>query len=201
LRGLFETRSARAFALDFHAGSSPATDSSKKIGELLSAWLATDRPVTLGELGAWRRLVAAGSESPLPGALAPLAAARVHPALTHGDFAPWNVKVSRGQWTVLDWERGELAGVPGWDWFHFVMQPAVLVRRERTDVLLARFEHLLTSVEFLHYARRAGIGENGRALALAYLAYCTRVTRQTEGRDQIQALERAAAARWFPEKR
>ena len=34
----------------------------------------------------------------------------------HGDFAPWNIKVDRaGAWMVLDWERGELHGVPCWD--------------------------------------------------------------------------------------
>lgn len=200
LRGTFQARGARAFALAFFAGSSPNPDDSKKLGDLLGAWLATNQQVRVRELGAWRRLAAAGSESPLPVALQTLAEARVHPALTHGDFAPWNVKVSRGQWTVLDWERGELAGVPGWDWFHFVMQPAVLVRREGTEDLLARFERLLDSAYFSKYAGRAGIGEQGRVLALAYLAYCTRVTRQTEGRDQVLALERAAAARWFAGK-
>ena len=201
LRGTFQERGTRAFALDFFAGSSPNLDDSKQLGELLGSWLATNQQVPLREFGAWRRLAAAGSESPLPGALQTLAEARVHPALTHGDFAPWNVKVSRGKWTVLDWERGELAGVPGWDWFHFVMQPAVLVRREGAAALLSRCERLLVSAEFLNYALRAGIGEQGRALALAYLAYCTRVTRQTEGRDQVLELERAAAARWFSGKR
>jgi hypothetical protein len=198
LRGTFHARGARAFALDFFPGSSPKAANPKKLGALLGAWLATDRRLAVSELGAWRRLVAAGSGSPLPGALTALAEARIHPALTHGDFAPWNVKVTSGHWTVLDWERGELAGVPGWDWLHFVMQPALLVRRERTEALLARLEQLLASADFLSYARVAGIGDQGRALALAYLAGCTRVTRQTEGREQLHALERAAMTRWFP---
>ena len=77
----------------------------------------------------------------------------------------------------------------------------MLVRRERTEGLLSRFERLLTSAEFLNYAGRAGIGEHGRALALAYLAACTRVTRQSEGREQVLELEQAATARWFPENR
>jgi len=168
---------------------------------LLGSWLTAKQRLRSGTRGV-AAVVGGGSESPLPGACqGRWAEARVHPALTHGDFAPWNVKVSRGQWTVLDWERGELAGVPGWDWFHFVMQPAVLVRRERTESLLSRFEHLLDSAHFSKYAEQAGIGEHRRALALAYLACCTRVTRQTGGREQIQKLERAAAARWFPGKR
>ena len=199
LRGTFQMRGTRAFALDFFAGASPEPDAGAQLGELLGAWLTTNRQVALGDLEGWRRLVAA-SESPLPDALQKLARIRVHPALTHGDFAPWNVKASRGQWAVLDWERGELAGVPGWDWFHFVIQTALLVRREPAEDLLSRFEHLLDSAQFSNYATRAGIGEHGRALALAYLAGCIRVTRQTEGREQLLELERAAAARWFAGK-
>jgi hypothetical protein len=111
------------------------------------------------------------------------------------------VKVSRGVWTALDWERGELACVPGWDWFHFVMQPAVLVRRERTDALLARFENLLASPEFASYAQRAKIAGHERALALAYLAHCTRVLKQTDGAGRVAELERGAAGRWFAGQR
>ncbi len=201
LRGTFHQPGTRAFALDFIDGSTPHPDDSRQLRELLGAWLRTDHRVALAQLEPWRRLVAAGQESPLPAGLQTLAGARIHPALTHGDFAPWNVKVSQGRWTVLDWERGEPAGIPGWDWFHFELQPAVLVRREGTTALLSRFERLLESADFAGYAQQAGMGEHGRALALAYLAGCTRVTRQTEGGDQVRALEQAAAARWFPGQR
>lgn len=49
---------------------------------------------------------------------------------------------------VLDWERGELAGIPAWDWFHFVLQPAILVAREDTAALVRRLEGLLASADF-----------------------------------------------------
>ena len=87
--------------------------------------------------------------------------------------------------------------MPGWDWFHFVMQPAVLVRREPVSRLLARFERLLAGQDIVCYARHAGLASQERALALAYFCYCTWVTRQTEGRETVAALERAAAERWF----
>ena len=119
----------------------------------------------------------------------------------HGDFAPWNVKVSRGRWTVLDWERGELAGIPGWDWFHFVMQPALLVRHETSEAMLARLEGLLRSTEFVDYAQNAGTAESARPLAYAYLMNCLRVTQQTEGRAGLEALTGLAAGRWFSETR
>ena len=197
LRGTFDSPRVHAFALDFFAGESPGADESAALAELLGSWIATDREVTMQDLGAWQRLAAATGASPGPDAVQALVEARFHPVTSHGDFTPWNVKVARGQWTVLDWERGELAGVPGWDWFHFVLQPALLVRRESTDALLRRLENLLGSAGFNAYAQRAGILGREHALALAYLAYCTRVTKQTEGLDRLAALEAAAVTRWF----
>ena len=37
------------------------------------------------------------------------------------------VRPQDGSWVVLDWERGEPEGLPGWDWFHYVVQTGVLV--------------------------------------------------------------------------
>lgn len=201
VRSSFSAPQAAAFAMDFVPGESPTGAATAEVGNILNSWLDAAREIPLAELPAGQRLLGAAAGEALPEPVRSLSELRLRPTLIHGDFAPWNVKVARGQWTVLDWERGELVGVPGWDWFHFVMQPAVLVRRERTGALLARFESLLDSAPFSKYAKRAGISEHGRALALAYLAYCTRVTRQTEGGERVRELERAAAARWFPERR
>ena len=201
LRGTFHERGVCAFALDFFEGQSPAAHAGTELSNLLGAWIAEDRWATLRELGAWQRLIATESERPLPVQVRSLGQTRVHPTIAHGDLTPWNIKSSGGRWTVLDWERGELAGIPGWDWFHFVLQPALLVRRESPEVLLARFEALLSSPEFIRYARRAEIFEHTQALGLAYLAYCLRVTRQTEGRESLQALADLAAVRWLAKPR
>ena len=106
----------------------------------------------------------------------------------HGDFTPWNVKVANGRWTVLDWERGERAGVPGWDWLHFVLQPAVLVQREPLDQTLTRLERLFVSAEFIRYARRAKIIGQEWLLTAAYVIFSLRVTRQTEGAARLGPL-------------
>ncbi|MSU57886.1 MAG: hypothetical protein EXS35_06840 [Pedosphaera sp.] len=198
LRGGFDSARARAFALDFAAGESPRDDDAKAVATLLNSWVSPDHHAVMNELPAWQRLMAAANQPLLPPAVAALATARFRPALWHGDFAPWNVKMSgAGEWTVLDWERGERAGVPGWDWFHFVLQPALLVRREPAEQLLARLEGLLASPEFLAYAAAAEISAHTRALALAYLAYCRRVTNQTDGGDGLTGLELAARRKWF----
>lgn len=200
LRGTLYSTRAQAFATDFFAGHSPRLDDTRPLAELLTSWVNVGELVTMKELAAWQRLVVTAAERPLPSPVQALAEARLHATLAHGDCAPWNIKVTRGEWTLLDWERGEPAGVPGWDWFHFVIQPAVLVRRESVLRLFERFERLLTGEGFLCYATHAGINGHERALALAYLCHCTRVTRQSEGWETVAALERAAAARWFPGK-
>ncbi len=200
LRGTLYSARAQAFAMDFLPGHAPGLDDTKPLAELLTSWVAVGELVPLKSLGAWQRLAAASEQKPLPNPVQTLAEIRMHAALTHGDCAPWNVKVCHGRWTLLDWERGEPAGVPGWDWFHFVIQPAVLVRRESVTGLLARLERLLTSEAFAGYAQHTGMTGHERALALAYLGYCTRALRQSEGLETVAALERAAAERWFPGK-
>jgi hypothetical protein len=198
LRASFHSPRVQAFTTDFFAGHSPGLKEMTPLAQLLTSWVAVSRRVTLSELGAWQRLAETSAGTPPPKPVRDLAGATFHPALAHGDFAPWNVKVWRGQWTLLDWERGELAGVPGWDWFHFVIQPAVLVRRETVAQLIDRVEQLLASEGFVRYARHAGISGAERALALAYLSFCTRVVKQTEGLEKVESLERAARQRWFP---
>jgi hypothetical protein len=114
----------------------------------------------------------------------------------HGDLAPWNVKASRGAWKVMDWERGEPAGVPGWDWFHFFIQPALLVEHAAPESIAARLEALLVAEDFARYAGATGICGHERPLIRAYVEYCQRVTRQTEGVDRLDSLARVLGARW-----
>ena len=146
----------------------------------------------------WVRLERACSGDRLFRAIAGSLSGKVfQAALQHGDLAPWNIKVSpAGTWTVLDWERGEPAGIPGWDWFHYVIQSAILVARLPTPVLVQRVEGLLGSAAFQHYAERAGIRGCERELLLAYLLNMAEVIKPSEGLTQTRELLRALAGRW-----
>jgi hypothetical protein len=110
--------------------------------------------------------------------------------MTHGDFAPWNIKVSPrdGRWTVLDWERGDPVGVPGWDWFHYEIQSAILVDKSSTSTLQSRIDELLSSASFRKYATQARIQEVCRPLVAAYLLYTLEITRPTEGLQALRDL-------------
>lgn len=199
LRGAFESARVRAFSLDFVAGVSPAASDETEIARRLNAWRRDDRLISVGAIPAWRRLAAACPTHPLLAWLTPrLEQAEVHPTLFHGDFAPWNLKRPRtgGPCVALDWERGEPVGLPAWDWFHFVLQPAILVERLAGPALEQRTERLLASSAFQTYAARCRVAGVERELLLAYLLHCVEVLRPSEGLATTRALLDTLTRRW-----
>src|ERR1017187_7043592 len=177
LRARFESSRLRALALDFVPGDSPRPRDEAALPTLLTAWVDATQDVMVSDTSDWKRLQEAAPASGLFPVLAgELRGRKVHPAIHHGDFAPWNIKVSAaGTWTVLDWERGELTGIPGWDWFHYVIQSGILVGHVPTLVLAQRVESLLSSDAFRRYATRGGILGCERELVLAYLLHVVEV--------------------------
>ena len=196
VRARFRGDRVEAFATDFIGGTPPRAESCLALAGLLEAWVDRGRTVALSELPAWQRLTAAAHRNPLPPEIQALGELRVRPVLMHGDLAPWNIKAHGGTWKVMDWERGEPAGIPGWDWFHFVIQPALLVAHAAPETIAARLETLLLAEDFTRYAGATGIRGHEHPLIRAYVDYCQRVTRQTEGVDRLQTLARVLGARW-----
>jgi hypothetical protein len=198
LRARFESSRLRALALDFVPGDSPRPRDEAAFPPLLTAWVDATRTVVLCETRDWLRLQEAAPADSLFSTVAErLRGRKVHPAIHHGDFAPWNIKVSpAGAWTVLDWERGELTGIPGWDWFHYVIQSGILVGHLPTSKLVQRVESLLSSDAFRQYATRGGIVGCERELVLAYLLHAVEVIKPAEGLAPTCELLEALAARW-----
>ena len=192
LAGQWGDASAAALALPYVCGDAPSTDQIDPVATILTDWLRFGNEAPLDSLAGWRAVLETGCELPrLP------AASPVRAPITHGDFAPWNIKVSKnGDWTVLDWERGELCGIPAWDWFHFILQPAVLVEKLPAEPLSQRAEQLLAAPAFQHYAEAAKIRGFERALLLGYLAHCTEVIRQTEGAPALSGARAILLERW-----
>ena len=198
VRQRFESDHVFAFAMDFVPGESPRPSDGLQVATLITAWLDQNQSLRLNALGVWRYL--ARTASPLSLRLdKQLAGKQFHPALTHGDFAPWNIKVGfDGRWVVLDWERGQLIGPPAWDWFHFVIQPAILVEKLPVPTLAGKFERLLASPAFQSYAKAAGLAGFERQWILAYLLYCRDVIKPAEGLLQTSALLENLASKWLP---
>lgn len=165
---------------------------------MLTDWIDATQTVRFGELPAAQRLHAhARPDDATRRALAKLAEISFHPALHHGDFVPWNMRVNpaTGNWGVLDWERGEHLGPPAWDWFHFVIQPQAPVRRAAPASILAHLETLRRQPEFLRYAAQAGIENHFDILLLGYLLTCRDVIRQAEGMPTIEDLVKLVSQR------
>lgn len=199
-RSEFEDVRLSALATDYYPGDSPVGPAVDQVASLLEAWLEPSQSVMLSETQPWRDLCAAAAGNPLFAVLSRELSGRPVPrTLFHGDFAPWNVKVdSDGRWTVLDWERGQLAGVPGWDWFHFALQPAILVERLGVSALVDRTERLLRSYLFRQYATKAGVLPKEREFLLGYLLYCVWVLQPSEGLERNRELLSALAETWRP---
>lgn len=55
--------------------------------------------------------------------------------LSHGDFAPWNLRIERrgNRLLMFDWEQGQTDQFMLWDAFHFVSQVHILINRRRAD--------------------------------------------------------------------
>ncbi len=179
--GRLSTPTLSAFATDFFPGESPNDDAGME--HLFHAWLNSDSPVVIETLPLWRELATAcGSLENWPALNQALAGKQVRTTLYHGDFAPWNIRVVSSQnLEAFDWERGSLQGIPGWDWFHFIIQTAILARRHSVPRVAAEVGQLLASARFKKYAEAAGISDLVQPLLLAYLLHQRWVIQPLEG--------------------
>ncbi|MEJ0088423.1 MAG: hypothetical protein WDM80_01485 [Limisphaerales bacterium] len=199
LTGRISTPTLSAFSMDYFPGASPHDDAG--LEHLFHDWLNPDEVILLESLPVWHGLSAAVGASHLKAwrqiNLA-LAGKTIHTTLYHGDFTPWNVRVvSSRNLQAFDWERGDRHGIPGWDWFHFTVQTAILARRHSVERAAAEVEELIHSMRFKKYAAAAGIAGIVEPLLLAYLLNHVWVTKPSEGCRKTAALFDLLAAHWL----
>lgn len=191
---VFDSSRVRAFAMAPLDSEAPRHPTCRSIHQVLLPWLNQATRVPLSELASWARVAAACADHPAWRAnCASVATREVFPAVAHGDFAPWNIKVhpESGAWQVFDWERGEIMGVPGWDWLHFEIQNAILVRRDSMETILKRIHLLFADPYFCEYTQKAGIVGLERPLLVAYLLHCLVIQPPTEGLASVESLLQA----------
>ena len=194
----FESRDIKAFASPFYPGNSPETFYREQLPLLLNSWVDTQRVVKVSEMPSWLRLERCCSNNAAFQNLSrTVAHQEVHPCLEHGDFVPWNIRISaEGNWTVVDWERGELTGIPGWDWFHYTIQTAILVKRRPIAAIARQIEGLLAQDSFKAYANRCGIVGFTRELLLLYLINMIEVIKPSEGCRRTNELFSILRKQW-----
>ncbi len=198
MTGRLRTPKLSAFATAYFPGDSPEDDGGMET--LFHSWINPEPPVRIESLQAWEELETKMAAA-CPGGWHPLHAAlagqSLRSTLYHGDFAPWNIRAVNAQnLQAFDWEQGQLRGIPGWDWFHFVVQTSILARRHSVERVAAEVEDLLQSPRFGDYAAATGITRVVKPLMLAYLLRHRWVTQPLEGARQTEALHARLAERW-----
>jgi hypothetical protein len=198
LTGRLATPELSAFATDYFPGTSPQDDAG--LEHLFHDWLNPAETSALESLAVWDEL-ASGAEKNLEvwqHLQSALAGKTVRATLYHGDFAPWNIRVVNSRnLQAFDWERGSRHGVPGWDWFHFTIQTAILAKRYSAERAAAEVEQLIHSARFKKYAAAAGISDIVQPLLLAYLLHQHWVIKPLEGSATTTELFDLLAAHWL----
>src|ERR1051325_3100538 len=198
LRATFANNRINAFAMDFIEGKSPRSSDRQRLASLFSSWVELKTQIALSQTRGWQQLEKAGTPYQTYPFLAELRERKIQPSLQHGDFVPWNIRVlPNREWTVLDWERGYPNGIPGWDWFHYLIQPAILVDHKSVNEIAEVLQDLLDSKEFKTYAKQAGIPGIDRELLVAYLAHFVEVINPAQGLEVNRALLKFLCNRWF----
>jgi len=198
MTGRLSTPNLKAFTTTYFSGDSPRDDEGME--QLFHSWLNSNAPVPLENLRSWRELEMAFSriDPQMWRVLSrDIAGKKVHSTIHHGDFAPWNIRAASQQnLQVFDWERGQMQGIPAWDWFHFFVQTAILARRHSEKRVAAEVEQLLQSPRFRIYAAAARITDIVKPLFLAYLLHQKWVVKPIEGGPTTERLYELLAVRW-----
>jgi len=194
--GFADTEDYTALVLPFVAGKPPSLNDRRGIATLLESWLVLNQRVPLALVSSWQCLPR--TEIHLQRILGLASDHEINPALFHGDFTPWNIRVTpAASWVALDWERGQYPGVPAWDWFHYIVQTSILVRNESAEETLRRLHKLFASDLFTHYAQAANITAITFPLLIGYLMHALQL-RPSERTAQLhQLLEVASQSEKF----
>jgi glycosyltransferase involved in cell wall biosynthesis len=194
LRGSIDTAQVTAFATEFRRGDPPRSSDTAEMERILTAWIHPAVDIPLQEIPAWQRLQLTPHPflQRMPGEHL---REPIKPVLFHGDFAPWNMRSWEGRWTVLDWERGETQGVPGWDWFHYLIQTSILVKKDSPQQTFKRLRELISSAPFTRYAQATGLQDRAGLVLAGYLVHA-RNLHQTEGSEKIEALLHSLDRHW-----
>lgn len=203
MSGRLAAENLSAFATPFFPGDSPKDDAGLEI--LFHSWLNAGAAGPVVKLDSWRELeAAAGPDEPekMQALRAALAGREIRSTLYHGDFAPWNLRaINALNLRAYDWESGFLRGIPGWDWFHFIVLTSILIRGHSSERVAAELDQLIQSPRFQKYAQAAGIEKIVEPLLLAYLLHEKHVVRPVKGREVGSQLIELLWTHWQLEKK
>lgn len=163
-----------AYATGYLKGRSPRKSDDETVLGVLKNWLENGRARVLGETAQWQEMMeyaSAHDVGEIWTRLEHAAGIMVRVGIFHGDFAPWNVKVSGESVSVMDWETGCALGPAGWDWLHYIIQRATLVDHHSARKVLSECRGWAMSDTGKGFLNDAGWGEDVECWLGSYLAY------------------------------
>jgi len=164
-----------SYATDFVEGTSPCKGDDEQVLGVLVDWMNGAETVPLSETEQWQKMTDYASRHEnreIWEVLQKSATLRIKAVVTHGDFAPWNIKLSAdGAVAVLDWETGCNEGPAGWDWLHYMIQRGSLVDTRSASETLKLCREWAKSEKGGRFLDEAGWGNQIEPWIGTYLAY------------------------------
>jgi len=128
----------------------------------------------------WNELIEFANQNNVPNLWASLSRAselNIKECVFHGDFTPWNIKVSDdSKMLVMDWEYGNARGPAGWDWLHYMIQRSVLVSKLSPGETLNACRAWAEKDEGQKFLADAGWGYEVELWIGTYLVYSSWIT-------------------------
>ena len=158
----------------FH-GRSPRVSDQGGVLSVLMNWSENAEVMPFRSSRQWMMIRSAAEERGMMSMFQQLDSAgdlKIKVGLFHGDFAPWNIKISsEGEINVLDWEHGCTDGPAGWDWLHYMIQMATLVEDQPASEVLERCRNWATTEEGKSFLADIGWGGEVELWLGSYLMY------------------------------
>ena len=153
-------------------GRSPSKKHYLALVDLLGSWVDSEERTGLGELPVWKEVLSMTERLGEDDFVNHLTGYEVLTAPIHGDFSPWNIKITVGdEIHVLDWESYRSDGVAGWDLAHFLIQSKLLVDKMWPNEVIEAVLHWAKGDEGRNSLNELGWGDNYLPWIGSYLFY------------------------------
>jgi hypothetical protein len=171
-KGLFDIESGVIYVAELIRGRSPRGASDDRVVfTILKKWLDGGEKKKVSTIDCWK-VLEAGLDPRDYERIRALADMEVVSAMMHGDFTPWNIKITdQNMVRILDWEYSEPLGMPGWDWLHYHVQRMSLVQEVDGAALLESCMKQMMEPAFSAYLSKAGLSGSESILLESYLLY------------------------------
>lgn len=173
LLGLHRGDDVTVLRMPYLTGTPVAAGESADAVSLLNQWRTDRPPQPITDFLEWSAIQSALSASAAGQRRLPQLARQVlQPVICHGDFARWNLlRLAADKMVVLDWEWGQVAGLPGLDLVHYFLQDYRLVSRLQPSAAIARTLGMLKSTACRDYLAATGWSCDVLLLVIVSLAY------------------------------